>query len=181
MFDVKIEVVGLDTLATDWNAVMEALVGSMAETSVKVARRGLEELQRHIPKASGKLAESGMVKLGKQTRDFSYAEIRFTKQYASYSDEGAPRHTIRPRLGHGQEGPLRNGQTRRRKNTGPQREALRFFVGGEERFAFSVDHPGQKAQHWSDKADGTIAELLAHEIALAFDRAAQRLGTRVAV
>lgn len=176
MFNVAVDIIGLDSLQNDWNAVVETIVQMTPEISMKVAREGLKELAAHIPKASGKLAKSGLVKLGRQTRHESYAEIRFTKQYASYSDKGAPPHVIRPGLGHGLEGPLRPGQKRRR--SGPQREVLRFFQSGEERFASYVNHPGQAAQHWSDKADATIASLLVQEMTVAFERAAQRLRVR---
>lgn len=70
-------------------------------------------------------------------------ELRNDVPYACVIEDGSKAHYIRPKEGHGFVGPLQAGQSRRAiKDVGTHRKALRWYVGGQPRFAAFVFHPG---------------------------------------
>lgn len=72
-------------------------------------------------------------------------QIASVMGYSSLVEGGTPAHEIRPKAGEGSVGPLRQGQSRRKKDDiGTSRSALRWEGAGGIRFAKVVHHPGSK-------------------------------------
>lgn len=98
---------------------------------------------------------------------------------AGFVEGGTEPHEIRPKVGEGTVGPMRKGQSRRNKgDIGTRRIALRWYVGGDVRFARIVHHPGTTARPFMGpaaiKAEGVLyakAELLTARAIARFQRA----------
>lgn len=87
---------------------------------------------------------------GRLRKDFqTYRQNRYRAiyesrtPYAIFVESGTRAHLIRPKEGHGFEGPLKEGQSRRAiDDIGTHRVALRWFTNGSVHFARVVHHPG---------------------------------------
>ena len=91
--------------------------------------------------------------------------IEAAEKYASYVERGTRPHDIWPKEGHGFEGPLRKGQSRRKKDDiGTHRVALRWTSNGQTFFAAMVHHPGTEAIPFMQDAGDAAGLVLSHEI-----------------
>ena len=98
-------------------------------------------------------------------------------KYASFVESGTAPHEIRPKEGHGFEGPLQKGQSRRGRNdVGTHRSALRWTDGGGTHFAAVVHHPGGRAYPFMGPAVQKAERVIEVEVDLAIDRVARVMG-----
>lgn len=123
--------------------------GRLGAAVTEAAEQGRDEANRagKFKDHTGELRRDIVVRDGRVTSDGG-VEVSFValKPYASFVADGTEPHIIRPKEGHGFIGPLPQGQSRRaRTDIGTARVALRWFVGGQPRFARLVHHPGSRA------------------------------------
>lgn len=79
-----------------------------------------------------------------------------TGENAVRLNDGTRPHEIWPKMGAGVEGPLREGQSRRRRGRG--RKFLKFEAGGGTVFARMVNHPGTKPDPFLESAQDYAGE-----------------------
>lgn len=98
-------------------------------------------------------------------------------KHASFVEEGTSPHDIRPKEGHGFEGPLQKGQSRRtKKDVGTHRVALRWTDGSGQHFAAVVHHPGGRSLPFMGPAVQKAERVIEVEAELAAERAATLMG-----
>lgn len=92
---------------------------------------------------------------------------------ASYLNSGTVPHDIRPKEGYKFIGPLKSGQSRRKKtDIGTHRVALRWYnAGGQPVFAAVVHHPGTKGDGFFDLGVERCKQVIIHEVNESVDRA----------
>jgi len=96
---------------------------------------------------TGKLRNGIKAKYVSSTARGAKWSIVSTAPYSNFVEWGTAPHDIRPKAQNGFSGPTRRGQTRRADNdVGVGRgHALRWQVGGVNRFAKMVHHPGSRS------------------------------------
>lgn len=172
-WDVEIDV---GELERDWAEACAVL----SDGIVKGVTRGVtdaaaEARTTHAFKShTGALEASIRGRIETATRGGAVGVIEALASYASYVEEGTSPHDIRPKAGEGSVGPLRQGQSRRKKgDVGTHRSALRFEVGGETRFAAVVHHPGGRSMPFMGPAVQHAERIIEAEVDLAVERAAR--------
>lgn len=153
--------------ARDWDTFVRVVSDSLPEAVSAACKAGVIAAQPHIPIRTGKLQKSGKSRITSRNRFSTWGEMRWSKDYASFVDEGTRRHDIRPKFSG--RGAPRPGQRRRgSKDVGTTRVALRFLQGGETRFARVVHHPGTQGRHFSDVAKAECTAVLIKGVLQAF-------------
>lgn len=125
---------------------------------------------------TGALERGLRARLLSRGADFCEGEMVSEVPYSSYVENGTRPHIIRPKEGHGFQGPLKEGQTRRAKNdVGTYRIALRFESGGQIFFRRLVNlKKGTKAYPFMGLAYLKCERVMQARIAAAVAKA-QRL------
>lgn len=105
-------------------------------------------------------------------------EIAAPAPYAKFIEDGTRAHDIRPKEGHGFEGPLKSGQSRRAKDDiGTHRIALRWTGNdGKVHFASVVHHPGTAAHPFMGPAYIAAEQRLTARLEVAIATAAAAFG-----
>lgn len=96
---------------------------------------------------------------------------------ASWLDSGTVPHVIRPKEGHRFVGPLKEGQSRRKKtDIGTHRVALRWYdAGGSPVFRGVVHHPGTTGDGWFARGVQKCERVMIREIELGVVQAQRAL------
>lgn len=137
-----------------------AAVGTAVESGASYARTN-----HGYKDQTGALTASIGFGLDATTSNGAAGYIEAAEKYASLVERGTKAHDIWPKEGHGFEGPLRKGQSRRKKDDiGTHRVALRWTSGGQTHFAKMVHHPGTEAIPFMKDAGDAAALVLDHEI-----------------
>lgn len=137
-----------------------AAVGTAVESAASYARAN-----HGYKDQSGALTASIGYGVDVTTLNGASGYIEAAEKYASYVERGTKPHDIWPKEGHGFEGPLRKGQSRRKKDDiGTHRVALRWVSNGQTFFARMVHHPGTEAIPFMQEAGDAAALVLDHEV-----------------
>lgn len=97
-------------------------------------------------------------------------------EYSSFVEDGTKPHVIRPKMRGGSlQGPTRPGQSRRSdSDIGTHRVKLRWFEGGQPRFARMVNHPGTAPLPFMKPAHDAARAALRTKMNETIARAAER-------
>ena len=86
---------------------------------------------------------------------------------AAMLNDGTRPHEIRPKVGAGFRGPVREGQGRRSR--GRARKFLKFQVGGQTVFARKVNHPGTRPDPFLEAAQDYAGEEIDRAVGAMLD------------
>ena len=178
MLKFTFRVEGASEFERAWHRFGDEIMQSAGAIALNAAAAGLRAGNAMLRGGTGSLRGSGAVNRRSRSRDYVEAEIRWSKDYASYVDQGTKPHVIRPREGHGFIGALKEGQKRRTpKDIGTYRIALRFQdADGTTIFRRLVNHKGiQRPVKFSDEAMQVAVEVISVELGAAIERASAHL------
>ena len=136
----------------------------------RAARAGRDEAKRggfrnHSGKLRAQISAAPAVSMARGA--FSY--ILSAAPYSRFVEYGTRAHIIRPKEGHGFVGPLKAGQSRRKRtDIGTSRVALRWYVGGKAVFARVVHHPGSAPYPFMAHAAARAEVVLREELRRGF-------------
>lgn len=137
-----------------WRASRTA-VNAACEAGVAEAKRG------RFKNNTGALRRTIHFVILREAADGVEGEMRAPQDYASYVEEGTKAHDIWPKLG--EEGPLRQGQSRRtRKDIAPRIGVALRWKGRDGRIHFApmVHHPGGRPYPFMGPAYVTAERVL---------------------
>ncbi len=144
MFSVTVDTSGFDRAVIRTHI---ALADEMREGVVYAAKTGAAHARTHHKhtRRTGTLTSPSMLYhlLEYSGQNSARAALVNLTPYARFVEYPTRPHIIRPKEGHGFQGPLRRGQSRRAiTDIGTHRVALRWYVGNRPVFARMVKHPG---------------------------------------
>lgn len=175
-FDITVDTGELEDQLRALGEECERLLSSGVVNGVRTAVESGASYAKanHVWKSrTGELEGSIAGRMDVVTQNGAAGTIEATAKHASYMERGTPAHVIRPKEGHGFEGPLQKGQSRRKKDDiGTHRVALRWVQDGRTHFAAVVYHPGTEAMPFIDPAGDAAALVLTDEIDAAFSAVA---------
>lgn len=168
LFTITVDTGALEDEATALGERCERMLSAACVNGVRTAVEAGASYARanHAWRSrSGELEGSIAGRVETTTANGAAGVIEALAKHASYLEKGTPPHLIRPKEGHGFEGPLQKGQSRRKKDDiGTHRVALRWVQDGKTRFAAVVHHPGTEAMPFIGPAGDAAALVLTDEV-----------------
>ena len=161
MISVTIE--GLDHLRNAWHTACAQLDDGCDGAVVRAVEEGAEvgRVEHRYVSRTGNLENATQGHMTGRAE----GEIVALADYASFVEEGTPPHIIRPKAAIGFNGPLLEGQSRRKRGTGGPRSMLAWMGGdGAMHFASEVHHPGTDPLPFMGPAALKAERVLVREI-----------------